>query len=91
VFSGWTMFHLQRHSDHHAHPAHRYQCLRHFDDLPALPSGYWGMFLFAWMPPLWFRLMDPRLVKVCRYQASAINFSPAKREKLIREYRLSTT
>jgi alkane 1-monooxygenase len=37
-------FHLQRHSDHHANPSRRYQCLRHFADLPQLPSGYFGMF-----------------------------------------------
>ena len=34
------LYHLQRHSDHHAHPTRRYQALRHFDDSPQLPSGY---------------------------------------------------
>ena len=37
-------FHLQRHSDHHANPSRRYQSLRHFEQLPQLPSGYFGMF-----------------------------------------------
>ena len=36
VFSNWATFHLQRHSDHHAHPLRRYQSLRHFDNLPRL-------------------------------------------------------
>jgi alkane 1-monooxygenase len=62
VFSNLLLFHLERHSDHHANPARRYQSLRHFDDVPRLPSGYFGMFVLAWLPPLWFRLMDRRLL-----------------------------
>ena len=57
-----VLFHLQRHSDHHAYPSRRYQSLRHFEDLPQLPSGYAGMFPLAYVPPLWFKVMDPRLL-----------------------------
>ena len=38
-YSNLLLFHLQRHSDHHASPTRRYQSLRHFEDLPGLPSG----------------------------------------------------
>ena len=38
--------------------------LRHFDDVPSLPSGYFGMFLIAYIPWLWFKVMDKRLVAV---------------------------
>jgi alkane 1-monooxygenase len=62
VFSNLLLFHLERHSDHHANPTRRYQSLRHFDDVPRLPSGYFGMFLLAYVPPLWFRVMDKRLL-----------------------------
>ena len=31
-----------------------------FDDLPRLPSGYPGMFVLAAIPPLWFRVMNPK-------------------------------
>jgi len=62
VFSNLLLFHLERHSDHHAHPNRRYQSLRHFEDLPSLPTGYFGMFLLAYCPPLWFRVMNPRLM-----------------------------
>ncbi|MFO1392137.1 MAG: alkane 1-monooxygenase, partial [Steroidobacteraceae bacterium] len=55
-------FHLQRHSDHHAYPSRRYQSLRHFEQLPQLPSGYFGMFPLAYVPWLWFKVMDPRLL-----------------------------
>ncbi|MBT3586942.1 MAG: alkane 1-monooxygenase [Halobacteriovoraceae bacterium] len=54
---------LTRHSDHHANPGRKYQDLRHFDSAPQLPTGYPGMMLLATVPPLWFRLMDPRLQK----------------------------
>lgn len=55
------LFHLQRHSDHHAHAARRYQLLRHFDESPQLPFGYAAAVVVALCPPLWRRLMDPRV------------------------------
>ena len=62
VVSNLLLFHLERHSDHHAHPQRRYQSLRDFPDLPRLPGGYFGMFVLAYVPPLWFRVMNPRLL-----------------------------
>ena len=55
------LYHLQRHSDHHAHPTRRYQVLRDYPESPALPTGYAGMILLALVPPLWRRVMDPRV------------------------------
>jgi alkane 1-monooxygenase len=81
-------FHLQRHSDHHAHPSRRYQCLRHFPDLPQLPSGYFGMFPLAYVPPLWFKVMDPRLLALPQVHGdlSRVNVDPARREALLARY-----
>lgn len=62
VFSNLVLFHLERHSDHHANPLRRYQALRHFDEAPQLPSGYFGAYLLAYVPYLWFRVMDKRLM-----------------------------
>ncbi|HRP88242.1 MAG TPA: alkane 1-monooxygenase [Gammaproteobacteria bacterium] len=62
VVSNLLLYQLQRHSDHHAWPARRYQSLRHFEDAPQLPTGYFGMFLLALVPPLWRRVMDPRVL-----------------------------
>lgn len=64
------LWNLQRHSDHHAHAARRYQILRHFDEAPQLPTGYAGMIVLAAVPPLWFRIMDP-LVQQNRDQQAA--------------------
>jgi alkane 1-monooxygenase len=59
VVANLFLFHLQRHSDHHAHPSRRYQALRHDDEAPQLPAGYSAMLLLAGFPPLWRRVMDP--------------------------------
>lgn len=91
VFSNWALFHLQRHSDHHAHPTRRYQSLRHFDKLPQLPNGYFGMFVVAYVPPLWFKLMDPRVVAWAQGDASRIHFQPGKKPALARRYAMRET
>ena len=63
------LYHLQRHSDHHAWPARRYQVLRNFPETPQLPTGYAGMILLAAVPPLWFRVMDRRVLDFRERQA----------------------
>ncbi len=88
IFSNWALFHLQRHSDHHAHPLRRYQSLRHFDNLPRLPSGYFGMFSIAYLPPLWRYVMDERLLSVVGRDAAKINLDPKHRARLIKRYQL---
>ncbi|WP_171428875.1 alkane 1-monooxygenase AlkB2 [Pseudomonas aeruginosa] len=55
------LFHLQRHSDHHAYAKRRYQVLRHYDSSPQLPNGYAGMIVLALFPPLWRAVMDPKV------------------------------
>ena len=56
------LYHLQRHSDHHANPKLRYQSLRSAAEAPQLPAGYAVMIVIAWIPPLWRRVMDQRLL-----------------------------
>jgi alkane 1-monooxygenase len=63
IVANVCLFHLQRHSDHHAHPLRRYQTLRHADEAPQLPSGYATMILIAMVPPLWRRIMDWRVIE----------------------------
>ncbi|MCC7072888.1 MAG: alkane 1-monooxygenase [Deltaproteobacteria bacterium] len=59
--TNWLLFHLERHADHHAYASRPYFALRHVDDSPQLPTGYAGMLLLALVPPLWRRVMDPRV------------------------------
>ncbi len=79
VLSNLVLFHLERHSDHHANPLRRYQSLRHFDNVPSLPNGYFGMYLLAYCPWLWFRVMDQRLMQLPHVQGnlSRVNIDPA--------------
>ena len=44
------LYHLQRHSDHHANPTRRYQALRDYQESPVLPTGYAGMIVLALVP-----------------------------------------
>jgi alkane 1-monooxygenase len=88
IATNLLLFHLERHSDHHAHPDRRYQSLRHFEDLPQLPAGYSAMFLVAYVPPLWFRIMDPRLMALPRIGGDLrkVNVEPTARAALERRW-----
>jgi alkane 1-monooxygenase len=59
--TNWFLFHLQRHADHHHVASRPYYALRHIEESPQLPTGYAGMILLALVPPLWRRVMDPRV------------------------------
>ncbi|MEN8720099.1 MAG: fatty acid desaturase [Oceanococcaceae bacterium] len=76
------LYQLQRHSDHHAHPTRRYQALRHFEQSPQLPSGYASMILLAYFTPLWFRVMDPKVVAHYQGDLSRINMHEPARKRL---------
>jgi alkane 1-monooxygenase len=80
------LYHLQRHSDHHANPTRRYQTLRDFEESPVLPTGYAGMILLALVPPLWRRVMDPRVLAHFDGDMSRANISPAKRARVLAAY-----
>jgi alkane 1-monooxygenase len=88
IYSNLVLFHLERHSDHHAHPLRRYQSLRHFPDLPTLPNGYFGMYLIAYVPFLWYRVMDQRVLALPHVAGdlNKVNIEPSKREALTRKY-----
>ena len=88
TYTNLVLFQLERHSDHHANAARRYQALRHFPDLPQLPSGYFGMFPVAYVPWLWFKVMDPRLLALphVRGDFSRINVDPSRRGALMARY-----
>ena len=80
------LYHLQRHSDHHANPTRRYQALRDVDEAPVLPTGYAGMILLALFPPLWFRVMDPRVLDHFDGDMSRANIQPSRRERVLAKY-----
>lgn len=80
------LYHLQRHSDHHANPTRRYQTLRDFAESPVLPTGYAGMIVLALLPPLWRRVMDPRVLAHFDGDITRANIHPKKRAKILARY-----
>ena len=86
VLSNLFLYQLQRHSDHHAHPGRRYQALRHFEESPQLPSGYAAMLLLAYVPALWFRVMDPKVLAHYGGEVRRANLHPPRREVLLARY-----
>ena len=80
------LYHLQRHSDHHANPTRRYQILRSMDGAPNLPSGYASMITLAYFPPLWRRVMDHRVLEHYQGDITRVNIQPAQRERVLAKY-----
>ena len=80
------LYHLQRHSDHHANPTRRYQTLRDFEESPVLPTGYAGMIVLAIVPAVWRRVMDPRVVAHFGGDVTLANISPRKRDRILAKY-----
>ncbi|GCD90112.1 fatty acid desaturase [Nocardioides sp. LS1] len=80
------LYHLQRHSDHHANPTRRYQTLRDFEESPVLPTGYAGMIVLAILPPVWRRVMDPRVIAHFDGDLTRAHLQPRKRERILAAY-----
>ena len=61
--SNRLLINVQRHSDHHAKPSRRFPLLQAgtAETGPLLPYGYQTMTLIALVPPLWRRIMHPRI------------------------------
>jgi alkane 1-monooxygenase len=86
IVSNLMTFQLQRHSDHHTNPLRPYQALRDFPDLPRMPNGYSGMYLLAAFPPLFFKVMDPKVMAWAGGDLKLVNVAPHAKEKLERKW-----
>ena len=86
IVTNVVLYGLERHSDHHANPTRRYQTLRTFDEAPQLPSGYGTMIGLAYVPPLWRKVMDHRVLDVYDGDLSKINIDPRKRDRIVARY-----
>lgn len=61
LITNLMLFRIGRHSDHHTNPIKEYQYLRINESSPKLPFGYMLSLLVSFIPPLWFRIMNPIL------------------------------
>jgi alkane 1-monooxygenase len=80
------LYHLQRHSDHHANPTRRYQTLRSIDGSPNLPAGYASMISLTYFPPLWRKVMDHRVLEHYGGDITRANLHPRLRDKILARY-----
>lgn len=86
LVSNMGLFNLQRHSDHHANSSRPYEMLRHFESAPQLPSGYAAMIVLALFPPLWFRVMDRRVLDHYAGDIGRAHLHPRKARTLLARY-----
>jgi len=84
--SNLVLLHLQRHSDHHAFPTRPYQVLRDYDDVPSLPSGYPWMFVLAMIPPIWYSIMDPKVIAWSGGDMNKVNIDTDKSDIIFQLY-----
>ncbi|WP_375175893.1 alkane 1-monooxygenase [Pseudooceanicola sp.] len=80
--SNWMLINLQRHSDHHYKPDRRFPLLQTYgeDEAPQLPHGYPLMTTLAMMPPVWRRMMNPKVRKWrAMYYPEITDWTPYKR------------
>lgn len=63
VTSRFTLVNLSRHADHHFVASKPYHLLESHEASPEMPSGYFGMFYIALLPPLWFSMVDPLIAR----------------------------
>merc|ERR1719387_953168 len=78
--SNWMLFKIERHPDHHVNAGRPYQILRTFKESPTSPTGYAGMFVLSWFPPLWYAVMNPLVKKA--HEDLAEQFRTGKYEKI---------
>jgi alkane 1-monooxygenase len=60
-WSRWTLLELTRHPAHHLKASEPFWRLRPYANAPTLPSGYYACFWIAVFPPLWRRVVHPRI------------------------------
>ena len=90
IVTNLFLYQLQRHSDHHAFPSRPFQALRNFKEAPVLPSGYATMLIPALIPPLWYKMMDKRVVAHYKGDLTRANIHPAKREEIYQKYGIAS-
>ncbi len=54
-----VLYELTRHSDHHYKSSKKYQILDYHNNSPQMPFGYPTSMVISFLPPLWFKIMNP--------------------------------
>ena len=51
-----------------------------------MPTGYAGMIVLALVPPLWRRVMDPRVLAHYGGDVTRANIRPSRRQQVLERY-----
>jgi len=86
IVTNLFLYHLQRHSDHHANPTRRYQTLRSMHGAPNLPSGYASMIALTYVPAVWRKVIDHRVIEHYDGDITRVNLHPRVRDKMLARY-----
>ena len=78
--SSWSMYQLTRHSHHHAQGEVPFYKLHPLPNAPHMVTGYLGTLLLTLIPPLWFRLMQPKLTQWDEQYATAAELKLLQRQ-----------
>ena len=84
--SNLLLLHLQRHSDHHAHPTRPYQSLRDYPEVPSMPSGYPYMMFISMFPSIWFSTMNSMVSDWAEGDMDKVNIDPDVRDEMYKRY-----
>lgn len=76
--SSWAMFNLTRHSHHHAKANVPFHELKPMENSPEMITGYLGTVIIALIPPLWHKLMTPKVLDWDQKYASTEELSLIK-------------
>jgi hypothetical protein len=92
LMTTWAMFNLSRHSHHHAQGEVPYQELMPLPEAPLMINGYMTTIFVTLCPPLWHKLMIPKLLEWDRLFASpdervlALRANQLSGFKVLRDY-----
>lgn len=74
VVSSVFTYNLTRHSHHHADAQVHFQDLHAHAEQPSMPGGFLAAILSSFIPPLWRRMITPKLLEWDRTQADRNEF-----------------
>lgn len=81
-FTNWFVDGIGRHSQHHLEPLRPFWELEHVPEAPTYAHGYLKTMGFTVIPPLWHRLMNPKLIEWDEQYASPAERALAREANL---------
>ena len=87
IMSNNLLLNFVRHSPHHLSSVRWYQALRDMEAAPRLPYCYSIMFIAAMFPPIFYRLMDKRVIEWAGQDMEKINIHQPAKKRLIEKWK----